>query len=111
MIGKDNKHPVLFDETDNPKLVQPINGKFFQPSEVFELLKATENDDLDRIEVFNGALYCIELRSRLYYNRTATQFWYDNARNLNREHGILGNAIFIPKDLDLYDGMDTLHIE
>ena len=111
MIQKDNKSPVLFDETDQPKFIEPQNGRFFQPSEVFELLKADENDDLDRIEVFNGALYCIELRKSLYYNKVATQFWYNNARNLNREHGILGNAIFIPKELDLYDGMDTIHIE
>lgn len=111
MIKNDNSEPIFFDTNDEPVHILPSNGRYFLVSEVFELLNANSHDDLDRIEVYKGALYCIELRDQLEYNQKATSFWFNNAKYLNRQHGILGKAIFIPNELDLYTGMDTVHVE
>ena len=108
----DNKQPILFrPDSEEYHEITPQNGNAFFASEVFDILDANDLDDLDRIEVYNGALYCIELRDNLAYNRTATSFWRNNAAYLNRRHGILGLAIFIPHTMDIYEGMDTIQVE
>ena len=107
-----NDNPILFDINQDPKEILPLNGRSFFVHELYSLLRANDYEDLDRIEVYNGALYCREtITEQTPYNRKATEFWYNNAPYLNRPNGITGIALFIPNSMDIYDGMPTLHVE
>lgn len=105
-----NDVPILFRETEEIDIM-PENETCFFVSEIYDLLCADEYEDLDRIEVYNGAIYCRCVEDdTMYSNEFATQFWYNNAAFLNREE-IRGHAVFVPNDMDIYGGMDTIHVE
>ena len=99
-----NNNSILFDINNFPVKVEPSNGSRFTVEEVYELLKVSEEEDLDRIEVFNGAIYCSEIRESKKLNNSASEFWFDNAPHMDRD-GIVGNAMFITKSQDLYFGI------
>lgn len=104
----ENKFAILFEVNNFPVKVEPKNSVRFSVDELYSLLKAQDDQDLDRIEVFNGALYCLEIRTNLKLNNSASQFWFNNAPHMDRD-GIVGHALFIPTDQDVYTGSDSYH--
>lgn len=101
----ENNKSILFELNNFAVKIEPSNGIRFSVDEIYELLKVSEKEDLDRIEVFNGALYCSENIENKKLNNQASQFWFDNAPHIDRD-GIVGNAIFINEKQDVYFGVD-----
>jgi hypothetical protein len=100
-----NNFAILFTTNNFAVRVEPKFNNKFTVEEIYRLIKASDNEDLDRIEVFNGALYCFEQSSNKDLNEQASKFWFENARHMDRD-GILGDSIFIPTNQDVYTGFD-----
>ena len=54
---KKNEYPLLFTDEMPPILIMPKNKKFFSIDELFDIVEV-ESDDLQRLPVYGGAIYC-----------------------------------------------------
>jgi hypothetical protein len=97
----ENNIAILFTISNFSVAVKPLFNNRFTVEEIYRLLQANDDEDLDRIEVYGGALYCFEEHTKHVLNNMASEFWFENAPHMDRD-GIVGNALFIPTKQDLY---------
>ena len=102
------KYAIVFSINEDilPRQVTPNNGRTFDLSEIFDLLNVPKNvNDLDRIEIFGGALY-LNPENKIF-NRSASEFWFNNSPHFDRDY-LTGTVLFIPKPQDVYQGRDQI---
>jgi len=102
------KYPILFSINEDilPKQLLPSNGRTFSIAEIFEfLIVSSDHDDLDRIEIFDGALYLNPVDK--IFNKRASKFWFSNSAFFDRDH-LSGSVMFIPTRYDPYQGKNKI---